>query len=277
MKPLPFIAIGLVVFVLATKSGFAPPPPPRMYITEIMYNSPEQEDSLNFIEFTATGWYQNLSDLIISGLINEFPDSSVGTFIGGTQILVVQDSVAFENVYGITAFQWESFSNLDLSVPIVIEGQYFTDSFNLNSTMPFANHANGFGHSIERCLDNAEYEFHVNQTSSGIELNGVTVFANPGGYQWPLCSPVDVSAPIIESEFKLFPNPNSGTFTLDYSQLQENATLRIRNMMSQILFERQVNKGSQRLTQNVKFNKGVYLLELDDGNRCQHQYMVITD
>lgn len=81
----------------------------------------------------------------------------------------------------------------------------------------------------------------------------------------------------LPSNFTLYPNPNTGTFTLDYSQLQHNATLRIRNTLSQILFERQVDRGSTTLTQNIKFNKGIYLLELDDGNNCQHQYMVVTD
>lgn len=80
-----------------------------------------------------------------------------------------------------------------------------------------------------------------------------------------------------ELNLNLYPNPNTGTFTLDYGQLQRNATLRIRNTLSQILFERQVDKGSTSLTQHIKLNKGIYLLELDDDNKCQHQYMVVTD
>lgn len=242
-----------------------------------MYNSPEVADSLNFIEFTATGHWQNLSELIFTGIDNEFPDSVIGAGFGAIQILVVQDSVAFENVYGINALQWNAFSNLDLSETIVIEGEYYTDSFNLGSMTPFANQANGNGHSIERCHELSEDHFQVNQNNSGIVLNGLTVFTNPGEHTWPTCTTVDISEPNTSLGIHLYPNPNTGTFTLDYSKLEENSTLRIRNMMSQVLLERQVDRGSITLTQNVKFNKGIYLLELDEGNNCQHQIMVVTD
>ena len=267
-----------LISFLAAKVAFAPPPPPpSLSITEIMYNSPENADSLNFIEFTATGSWQNLSEAVFTGMNNEFPDSTITAWFGSIQILVVQDSVAFESVYGINALQWEVFSDLSLSTPITIQTGTYTETINLGSDTPSAAQANGSGHSIEKCYDNGIISFQPTMDNTGIEINGVTVFANPNEHNWPNCNPVGISKARVETGLKLYPNPNSGTFTLDFRQLKQNATVRIRNTLSQILFERQVNKGSTTLTQNIKFNKGIYLLELDDGNNCQHQYMVVTD
>jgi hypothetical protein len=255
-----------------------PPPPPYVIFTEIMHNSPEDMDSLNFLEIRFGGWPATtpLDSFSFSENIDfQFHDTLVPS---SGYILLAQDSIAFSQVYGITVFEWGENTDVDLSEPFIIYGYSHTyDSVNLNGSLPMLEPANGNGYSLKRCWDGSSILFEPSTVSTGIEINGTMIYADPDTFEGWDCTTVNVQPIQQAKNLTLYPNPNSGTFTIDFSPLQHTATLRIRNTLSQILFERQVDRGSTTLTENIKFNKGIYLLELDDGNNCQHANMVVTD
>ena len=270
----------LLAVSLVCNEVFAPPPPTTLLISEIMYNSPESEDSLNYIELSQYYNQVNLSEAsFVSGIDFVFPDSILSH---GEAFLIVQDSVAFESVFGIHAMQWGPLTHLSPGTEIVLSRPFLStrDSLIFDSIAPWPNLTNGFGYSLHRCSPYGVAHSHENwgitSSSLGIQVNDYTINGTPGEYDWS-CIVADLTERGHSEVLKLYPNPNNGTFTLDFSQLQQDATLRIRNTMSQVLFERNVSRGSTSLTQNIKFNKGIYLLELDDGNDCQHQYMVVTE
>ena len=159
----------------------------NLVITEIMYNPPESgADSLEFIELYNNG--SNALDLggyyFNSGVTYTFP---TGVSVNPSSYLIVAvDSVAFENTFGMSAYQWTSggLSNGGEDITIYDNMGNLADSVNYDDTDPWPTEPDGNGASLVLCNPSSDNTLAENwsaaTTSTGIMDNGVEIMANPG-------------------------------------------------------------------------------------------------
>jgi PKD repeat protein len=166
---------------------------PQLVITEIMYNPPETgTDSLEFIELynndnvsiDLEGYYFS------AGVTFTFPAITLNP---GEYFLVAVDSVAFQQVFGMMAYQFGgALGNNGEIVSISNSFGMLVDSVNYDDVDPWPTSPDGSGPSLAFCdpsLDNSLGE----NWSAAIELaainaNGDSIFASPGTgcSSWPV-------------------------------------------------------------------------------------------
>lgn len=153
-------------------------------ITEIMYNTPSV-DSFEYLEIynngTAaadlTGWQFS------AGVDYTF---GAYTLNPGDYVLVSNDSAAFFNVFGTTAFQWVSggLSNGGEDVVLVDAAGSTIDSVNYDDAGAWPSDADGSGYSLTLCdfnTDNADpANWSLDYNVTNITIAGTSLFASPG-------------------------------------------------------------------------------------------------
>ncbi len=161
---------------------------PEIVISEIMYNPPETgTDSLEFIELYNNG----SSDVNLLGYT--FTQGIEFTFLSGYNlgtgeyVMIASDSAAFENNYGLPAFQFVdgSLSNGGEDIVLYDDMGALIDSVDYDDSFPWPGEADGNGASLVLCdidSDNIIAEnWAAANTSAGFSIDGFEVFANPGG------------------------------------------------------------------------------------------------
>jgi hypothetical protein len=74
--------------------------------------------------------------------------------------------------------------------------------------------------------------------------------------------------------FSIHPNPSQGTFTISFDELKnENAELKIFDVMGRVVFATTLNTKSQTLNPNL--SSGIYFVKMSDGERVWTQKLVI--
>ena len=73
--------------------------------------------------------------------------------------------------------------------------------------------------------------------------------------------------------FKLFPNPNSGNFTIEQAQLG-NISMEIINQVGQLIYQAESDEISK--TFHLNLASGVYLVRVKDGQNTVHKRMVVS-
>lgn len=73
--------------------------------------------------------------------------------------------------------------------------------------------------------------------------------------------------------FKLFPNPNSGNFTIEQAQ-RGNISIEIINQVGQLIYQAESDEISK--TFHLNLASGVYLVRVSDGQNTVHQRMVVS-
>ena len=175
----PHFSLGMVgtVTVQAT---------PSVIITEIMYNPPESgTDSLEYIEFYNVGSESvNLDGYTLTGVEYTFPDFLL---MPGEFVVVAVDSVAFENNFGVAAFQWTAggLSNGGETVAISDAAGNVVNSVTYDDNAPWPGAAaDGGGASLGLCDFDADNSLGENWGTStentGIEINGNMLLGDPG-------------------------------------------------------------------------------------------------
>ncbi|MCP3932432.1 MAG: hypothetical protein GY705_25455, partial [Bacteroidetes bacterium] len=160
--------------------------PADIVITEIMYNPPESgSDSLEFIELYNNGTETvNLEGYsFLKGVTFTFPSYEL---MPDSYALVAVDSIAFQGVFGKTAFQWTS-GGLSNSGEWIVLGDntgIAIDSVDYDDGGGWPEHPDGDGSSLVLCdvnADNTGPDFwDLCATETGIIVNSKEVFANPG-------------------------------------------------------------------------------------------------
>ncbi len=159
---------------------------PPVVITEIMYNPPEAgEDSLEFLEF-----YNNSEDTAFlnglymsSGVNYVFPDLYI---LPDTFMLLAKDSVAMQNTFGVTAYQWTSgaLSNSGESVELSDSLGNVVDFVPYDDVLPWDTLADGWGPSLTLCnpdVDNSQPQYWtVSVNFDAINADGDSIWATPG-------------------------------------------------------------------------------------------------
>ena len=189
-------SLGVDTFTLTILDNDTPLAP--IVITEIYYNSPDGPDSLEFLEIFNNG--ATPVDLggysFVEGISHEF---APGTMIMGNGYLVlVKDSVAFFNAFGVSYPEWNSGaltnSGEDL---IIVNAQGIgldTVDYGDNSDPDWPAAADGDGPSLVLCDVNADNNDGSNwqaaSTGTGVIIDGTEVFANFGAASGCLAGPL---------------------------------------------------------------------------------------
>jgi hypothetical protein len=251
-----------------------------LVITEIMYNPPEMNtDSLEFLEiFNPTGNTVDLSGYFFrEGFDFTFPTGSSITASG--YALVAIDSVAFENAFGIPAWQWtvgDALNNGGEDVVLVAPSGSVADSVNYNDASPWPTDADENGYSMILCDVNSDNNDGANwglsTTDAGFMIEGLQVYADPGVAG--TCMTVDIKEEIITTFVSLYPNPNDGTFQVEVAEFEGDATLGVYNMTGQLLKSEKLTK-SGVVSISEKLPSGVYLLKVETVDQVNVQRFVV--
>jgi len=166
---------------------------PQLVITELMYNPPESgTDTLEFIELfnfdnvsiDLTGYY------ISDGVTFTFPAFTLNP---GEYFLIAGDSVAFQSIYGMMAYQFDgALSNSGELILLRNSYGMVVDSVTFDDVSPWPIKPDGNGPSLTFCdpsLDNGLGEnWSVSIEFVAINSEGDTIFASPaaGCTSWPV-------------------------------------------------------------------------------------------
>ncbi len=163
------------------------PPGSDLVITEIMYNPPEEGiDSLEFIEiYNNTDQAINLGNYAFTnGVTFTFPGTNLGS---GEYAVVAVNAAAIDRLFGITAFEWteSALGNGGELITLVDPDGQVVDEVDYGDAGEWPSGADGFGASLVLCDVNAENNspasWKTADTGTGVIINGLEVYANPGG------------------------------------------------------------------------------------------------
>lgn len=280
MKKLYFL---LILITICFSKVFSQGPPPALVITEIMYNPPEAGiDSLEFIELRLLNGLEAVPILnfqFVSGIDYIFPFGAQTDANG--YVIVAKDSVAFENTFGIPAYQWNNSSLLNTGETITLLNpyQFLDDSVAYDNSFPWPTEADGQGHSLVLCdiyADNYGPEnWQASQNNTGIVVNGITIYADPG--QSSSCLEVGVAERSEEIGFQVYPNPSNGNFSLQFPELKYDAVVSIYDPKGSLVQSSVLQKGTVRMEMQMRLEAGIYLIRLESDELQQTQRLVITE
>jgi len=174
------------VNMIGTITVMGAPPAADIVITEIMYNSPEAgTDTLEFIELynKSASNINLLGYSFTSGVEFTFPGYNLGA---GEYVMVAVDSVAFENVFGLPAFQWTAgaLSNSGELIELSNAAGDVVDAVDFSDGGAWPSAPDGNGSSLVLCDVDADNNDGANwqaaSTAVGVVINGLDLFANPG-------------------------------------------------------------------------------------------------
>lgn len=261
-----------------------PPGGPPFIITEIMYNPPEAGiDSLEFIELqnpSLTNARNLAGYAFVAGVEYAFP---AGIIVQPREYVIIAiDSVAFENTFGIPAFQWTSGALNNNGETLLLENNLHDviDSVVFDNTSPWPTEADGNGASLVLCVDSLENSGPENWTAAitntGIVVGSTAILANPGA----ACSVGNSITEIRYDELVAFPNPNGGIFSLKLPKTwnTQNSILRIYDLSGKMVFTQQLY-GQEKMTINLMgdLHSGTYLLSLTNKKNVLQQRFVIVE
>ncbi|MGC8864512.1 MAG: lamin tail domain-containing protein [Bacteroidales bacterium] len=158
---------------------------PKLVITEIMYNPPETQDSIEFIEIYHNGTESiNLEGykLLAKNITFTFPSRN---FDPGEYVLVAYSPSAIMNTFGLPSYGWNGgkLSNIDSYVMLMDNYGQLVDSVYYKNTPPWPTKPNGGGPSLVLCdpsLDNSQPENWIYATEyAATNAAGQKIYATP--------------------------------------------------------------------------------------------------
>lgn len=129
------------------------------------------------------------------------------------------------------------------------------------------------------------YEWNTGSTSESVTTDEpepftyeVTVTDDNGCVNDDNCQPVSSADLVLNEGIKVYPNPNSGVFNVEFTDVNGTYSIVMRNIVGQIVAQERVNvAGNNITTMNLdNLSSGLYLLEVADGkgNRAVHKLTV---
>lgn len=158
---------------------------PDLVITEIMYNPPETQDSIEFIEIYHNGTESiNLQgyQLLAKNITFTFPSRN---FDPGEHVLVAYSPSSIMNTFGLPAYAWSGgkLSNTESYIMLLDNYGQLVDSVYYKTTPPWPTKPNGGGSSLVLCdpsLDNSLPENWIYATEyAATNAAGQKIYATP--------------------------------------------------------------------------------------------------
>ncbi len=237
----------------------------NLVFSEIMYNDPGSDDSLEFFELYNAGLTTaHLGGYkLTQGVVFEFP---AGTDLAPNDFIVVAKNVALINsTFGITGnlrLQWTSGGLKNSGEDICIQNsQGDTVAYvDYDDAAPWPVKADGDGYSMVFCNRNADNNDGANwQLASKFVTvyDGDSLFADPGEG----CIAMGFKNPKQTNKFDIYPNPAHNT--LYVSTDGKEYMLSVFDMSGALVKEVKINSASNRLSLD-KMNAGLYYIRLSD-------------
>jgi hypothetical protein len=269
--------LSLIVFLSIHTLVIGQPQPGYPGISEIMYNPPESgTDSLEFIEIANTSFAgADFSGYTIElGVDFVFPE---GVFLlPGERVVIAKDSVAFESTFGISAFQWSNSSLVNTGEAIVFRHSngLLIDSVYYGVSFPWPTEADGGGHSLTLCGLVEPNGWAASQNNTGIVVNGITIYADPG--QAPACLTVGLIEQEDSELISTYPNPATTNLTIESRTPLAQVWVRDvagRQVITQTLKQVQ---GDRAVVDVSALPSGIYLVEVltQNGQRSVQKVVV---
>lgn len=176
--------VGAGMVGTVTVEGELEPPLP-LVITEIMYNDPGSEDSIEFIEILNVGTETiNLEGLSFSsGVTHTFTSQEVEA---GEYFIVSRFPDVIMDRFGISSTAWTEggLSNGGELIEIINTDGVIIDAVMFDDENGWSEEADGLGRSLVLCDiesdNNMASNWSISTYSSSIDIEGVEIFANPG-------------------------------------------------------------------------------------------------
>ena len=227
---------------------------------------PGMADSLEFIELTnpsVTNQRSLAGYTFTAGIEFTFP---LGLIIEPKEVVVVaKDAGAMFRTFGVDAYQWDSGDLNDLGEAIVLNNNFGqpTDSvfYQTNILWPSAS---GNGSSIVFCNDTLPNDISTHWTAAvtntGVEVDGTTIFANPGTD----CNNWVGTTERSRVPLQVYPNPNTGAFFIELPNMSnEILLLSIYNQHGAVVSkteQRTLNRN--RVYVDFDLKQGIYMMQL---------------
>lgn len=169
-----------------------------LVITEINYNVPGA-DSVEFVEIynNDTAAVDMTGYEISNAIFYTFPTITLNA---GDYLLITNDSIAFQNAFGIAAYEWNSGNSLNNTGETIIlssPSAALVDSVTYADSAPWPTGTDGQGASIQLCdinTNNADpTNWGASDNQTGVLLGGVEVLATPGSANTVCVTPAPVS------------------------------------------------------------------------------------
>ena len=245
--------------------------PPEIVITEIMYNPPEGgTDSLEFVELYNNG--STPADLVgfefTQGFIFTFPSVIINP---GEFVLVAVNATAFQNIFGVTAFEWTggALSNGGEDIELRDNQGNVVDYVDYSDKLPWDTLADGYGPSLALCNPGNDNSDPANWTASvkfaAVNTDGDSIFATPGAH----CMTVGIDQINYNSDLiQIYPNPSQGSFFVEMPEKGE-FEVTVYSMMGKMVCKNRFNE--RKITLNMKdHNKGVYFINIYNKNNGKY-------
>jgi len=260
---------------MAQSAGLAYP-----IISEIMYNPPEAgTDSLEFIELynpnqttplDVSGYYFS------SGVEYTFPAGS--TIPSGGFAVVAIDSVAFENVFGIPALQWQSgaLSNSGEAISLRDASGFLVDTVFYDDNASWPSEADEGGASLVLCDPTSDNNLPENWAASTNDIsffsNGFDTYADPAAPS--TCITVGIANDNVITTM-VYPNPAKDVFSMQFEPTQEAGTLNIFNSIGQVVYTETLSVGTTATTIDSQLPSGLYILSLNVGDKTEQHRLIV--
>lgn len=205
MKKIHALALGVILCLLAFQNQLKAQIP-NLVISEIMYNPPETgADSLEFVEiYNNENTVVDLSEIYFSAGINH--TFSNQTLEPNSYLVLAKDSIAFQNVFGAIAYQWDggTLGNSGELLEIKNANNELIDAVEYGNANPWSVAANGLGASLVLCDFNSDNSLPENwmaaTTPTEVFINNEEIIANPNE---PSTCPIGPIIGFIESSINV--------------------------------------------------------------------------
>jgi PKD repeat protein len=137
---------------------------------------------------------------------------------------------------------------------------------------------------------NTTYQWNLGNGDSALTKDVTYVYPKSGKYSVCLktinaancnsktCKEVSIALGISNTVrqlgFKIYPNPNSGSFTIEKAKNKEIATIEITNQIGQILHKAELSDHLNTIDLNL--NNGVYLIRMTIGENSLYERIVVN-